>query len=397
MTGALRGCIIQLLLGDLSAAQRAVEEIDRLAAWDSVITLANDWKVLPQLRQKLGKSVARLPEESRIRLQDLLSQAFVRTARCISGGADALAMLESRAIPCAAFKGVATLAYLYTGPGQRTLQDVDILVRPEQWQKALELLEANGFVRSVGGTLDEYLAFVHHSPGSAGNEAISLSHDQGTAVDLHWRLGRLDPEILLTQVQRATILGKTVPVVAPRHSLLLTVHHALRNDFVSDEIVRDLLDFHAWLEVLGPACEASGMLQAAATWGLASSLLAMERIVAAIRGVPAAWLAPHASAADLRKAADLAELYFHQVQFGALNTDLVYLSDPQPLLQVLAGAVAGWSRYRTMMKGMEKANGSADATLYGRLQRLAKAVRQLPVRRWRQVRALASAKQEVFR
>jgi hypothetical protein len=201
----------------------------------------------------------------------------------------------------------------------------------------------------------------------------------------------------LAEVQRVRVLSKEAPVISPRHSLLLAVHHALRNDFVADEMVRDLLDFSAWMEILGPKGEGASLLQAAKGWGLQVPALAMEQIVTRIRATPATWLAPHASAGDQRKAASLAELYFHQVEAGALNTDLVYLTDPKPLLQIMTGVVSGWSRYRAMMKGMDTANGNADATLGARLRSLMRAATHLPARRWRQVRALASAKQEVFK
>jgi hypothetical protein len=168
LTAELRGAILQLLLGDLTSAKQAAETIERLAAWDSAITVCEEWKVLPQLRKRVGECGARLPESSRIRLHDVHSKAFIRTAKCITGGADAMATLLDRGIPCAAFKGFATLAYLHTGPAQRTLQDVDILVPPSKMRPALEVLESVGYVRSVGGTLDEYIAFVQRSPVPPG-------------------------------------------------------------------------------------------------------------------------------------------------------------------------------------------------------------------------------------
>ena len=400
MSTGLRHRAVDFLLGEVPAAQRVASEIESSPgsgeAWTGIIELCADWKVLPRLRERLGESEARLPAHCRARLQQLLSQDFVYTARCVNGGADALGLLEAWAIPCAAFKGLAAVALLYPGPERRrTLHDVDILIRGESLRPALEVLEANGYHRSLEGPLDEYIAFVQNSPGSAGNEAVSMSNHQGATIDLHWRLGRLDPAVLLGDIRRCVVLNKPVPVIAPVHSLLLTAHHSLRNDFVADEMMRDLLDFSAWLDLLDSDAERSCVVATAREWGLAGAVLAMERIVSMARGGRPTVLAPIAASGDLRNGTDLAELYFHQLQFGPLNTDLVYLADPNPLFQVLAGAASGWSRYRAIMKDMEILNGSAELTLRGRLRRLAAAARRLPARRWRQVRTLAAAKQDV--
>jgi hypothetical protein len=71
---------------------------------------------------------------------------------------------------------------------------------------------------------------------------------------------------------------------------------------------------------------------------------------------------------------------------------LVYLADTRSIRQIVAGASSGWARYRSHMKAFEQANGRAPVNLGLRLRQLAVAAWRLPLRRWRLVRTLATAK-----
>lgn len=392
-THGLRSLTARLLLGCGSDGEHTIKNIESASGWTNLIDLCRRWKSLPQLRTRLAECGIRLPDESRVELQRLLTQSFVHTTNCIKGGTEAMEVLEARGIACAAFKGLASIAYLYPGAAHRTIQDVDILIREKDLQRSLETLEASGYKRSIEGSLDDYIAFVRNSPGSAGNEALSLTNGRGAPIDLHWKLGRLDTETLLGGRRRMTPMSGTVPVISPKHSILLTVHHALRNDFVADEMVRDLVDFSAWVGLHGKE-EHPDLLPAAELWGLTGPVLGMDRILSRMRNISSVIPEAEAKPSDRRIAADLAELYFHQLEFGALNTDLIYLAAPRPAFQIMAGAASGWTRYRAMMKGMESINGEGS-TLGERFRKFVGSAVRLPSTRWRQIRSLAAAKQGV--
>jgi len=69
-------------------------------------------------------------------------------------------------------------------------------------------------------------------------------------IDLHWRLGEIDTEMLLADVRRMRVFHCQIPIVSPAYGMLLTVHHVLRNDFVPDDTPRDITDFMRWQELL---------------------------------------------------------------------------------------------------------------------------------------------------
>lgn len=382
---------MRLLLGDEAISKSTAEEITAAGGWDDLIRLGHRWKVLPGIEKRLRALRITLPDHARATLDAGMSGAFVQSTLSIRAGIMALGALEAAKIPCAAFKGLAALAFLHAGPRARTLQDADVLVRPEDAEASVRLLEAAGFKRSFEGEWSTYVAFVRNSPGFAGNEAISLTDARGGVVDLHWRLGAMDAATLLGSVEHRSVLNRPLPVVSLGHGMLLTAHHALRNDFVPDDIARDVCDFAGWMELQERSPDpASGWLSKE-SFGLHQSCLALAAIAAELRETPCE-ATREASAQDRAAAERLAALYFQQLKGGAWSTDLTYLASPRPLLQILSGALSGWKQYRASMQRMEALNGEPSPGVATRVGRLLRAATRLSPRHWRQLRTLAKAK-----
>lgn len=381
-----------LLIGDRSVAA----EIERSGNWEAVLRLSVAWNMVPLFCKRVAESGATLPASCTAWTTKLSMAALLQTGRSLKSGLDALALLEERAIPCAGFKGLASIAYLYgTESGERCLRDVDILVPAADAKPAAEALLGAGYRLSIEAPLDRYMDFVRRSPGSAGNEAISLLNDKEGSVDLHWRLGSVSRLQLLPEAQKMTVLNRSVPVVSPRHSIVLAAHHALRNNFVADKMFRDVLDFDGWRESGYQALDAAELLALASEANLAVPLLALEQIAAASRGATASWLAPAAQEEDCAKAQNLAKLYFYQLQFGPVNADLVHLANPASFLRTGAAVVTGWKHFRNTMEQMDASFGAPE-TLGQRLRRLAQAAPRFPLGRWRQLRTLASLKRQLM-
>lgn len=389
----MRSALLDLLLGSRRKAIAAASAIEISESWPAVVDTCREWRVLPKLNRRLGEFEIRLPPETRARFRKAAAEAFLRTSRRLERGSAALDILTRAGIPCAGFKGIAAAAILYGGRGDRTVQDVDVLIRERDLRQALAELARNGYAPAISRPLEDYIAFVRNSPGFAGNEAIELTDAQAASIDLHWRMGRLDTEMLLSGVETSAMLGKHVPLLRAPFSVTIAAHHALRNDFVPDDMIRDLLDLADWLpwmEERGETAEAAGIAKRNGVW---QPVLALAHVSAGFSEsrVPEAFLA-EASPADLRSAADLAELFRTQVQEGSLNSDLVYLFDPRSMRQIAAGAASGWKRYRSYMQTFEQSNGRSPVSLGRRLKQLAIAAWRMPGKRWRLVRALAAAK-----
>jgi hypothetical protein len=89
--------------------------------------------------------------------------------------ADALAALHAAGIETMVLKGIALAVMHYSDPGDRPMDDIDVLVRPEEANRALALLAAEGW------TADE-------EPTGVGLKVVHAKHlhDAGDRrLDLH--------------------------------------------------------------------------------------------------------------------------------------------------------------------------------------------------------------------
>ncbi len=380
--------LMRLLVNGGGESAAAVAAIGSTGAGEELVALADRWKVFPALAARVASREIPLPERAAARLARMTSVQFFRTAVCMRAGCDALRALAAAGIPAVAFKGAAVLAHLHAGMRDRMVRDVDVLVHGRDLQRSLDALDAAGFRRTIGeGSLEDYTAFVAHSPGAAGNHAISLSNRQDAAVDLHWKLGRFDPGELLESALIIPVLGTPTRVVRPAVGLLLTVHHALRNDLVPGEVARDVLDCAGWFRLLANMPGELGLARAqSAKLGLADVMDALAIVVRKLGGA-----APDELGTSLA-GRQLADLYFRQLEEGPINTDLAYVGSTRAALQILRGALTGWARYQGMMRAFESRQGEASLSVGKRAMRLARSVARLSPSHWRQLRALTQAK-----
>jgi hypothetical protein len=384
---------MQLLASPPAAALAAASEIEAAGEWPAVLRLCERWKVQPAVAARLAVLGRSLPSAEADELRRATAAQFIRTSLCLRAGSEAMRRLQAAGVNAAAFKGGAVIALLHANARERMLQDVDILIRAGDLATALTTLEANGYRRDVGtGSLADYISFVKNSPGAAGNQAVSLSNPAGNHLDLHWKLGRFDTEALLVTARPVRVLNVETTVVRPAFGLLLTVHHALRNDLIPDEIARDILDCGGWLRLLATDPEElSCALEYARQWGLDEAVHAVSTIVQHFGGE-----SPLPMAATGSAAAALADLYLRQLDAEPINADLPSLASPRAIGQILTGALSGWRRYAGLMREFEAANGEASLTLSERVKRLVAAAWQLSPAQWRQIRALARAKDRLL-
>jgi hypothetical protein len=368
------------------------------AALDPPLTPERPWRlladrcellrVLPQAMLRVTQEHDGLPHADRVVIAHRRIEATAICARRLHVGCRALASLRDAGIAAAGFKGIAAIGRLHQGQPVRGIGDADVLVSPASAARAITVLHDSGFRPKVEGlSTGEVIAFARSSPGSAGNESISLVTAEGIEVDLHWKLGALDTDAALADASPVRVLGDAVPLVRPGLGLLLSAHHALRNDFVPDEVIRDLLDAHEWFRLLAqdPA-EAAWADREAQRTGLS---VAVEACAAILSDTGVADRANVPSPGPAARA--LADL-FHDQLARPMNTDLAYLCSVRPGMAILAGLIRGGRGYLRAMRAVEHAHGEASMPLHARLGRLISDACSAPVRRWSQVRTLARAK-----
>ena len=399
-----REVMLRLLIGNADIAQSAAETVGQKGNWREAIGLAFQWKALPELNHQLSVAGIYPPDDVRDDLRSASRKAFLRSAMVAARGLDAIDAIAREGIAVAAFKGLALIAVGGPERSSRTLRDVDLLVAEGDVISAVGALERCGYRRGFPGSLEDYFRFVRNSPGFSGNEAVMLTAPGGCDVDLHWHVGprgspMFESRSLLARAQSAQVSGRTVPVVGSIEGALLTVHHSLRNNFVPDEMVRDLLDLAAWLVQLDARGELAAFSRAARDCSLQGPAVAMTEILCKLRPGDAVSRAASELRAGTTGAMPLVarrieELFFLQLRDGPFNADMLYLLSPGAWKLIFGGALGGWRHYREQMAAFEIRKHGAAVPVGRRVALLWRDAFRAKPSHWSVLRTLAQSKSQ---
>lgn len=170
-----------------------------------------------------------------------------------------LAALRARAIEVCPLKGPVLADRFYPDPALRSASDLDLLVREDQLEAAVEAVEADGYRLSYGFRAWYERRHAHH---------VTLVHPERSPIELHFRPrsgtgSRLRTDDVLARSRpHETASGAIVRVLAPEDELVFLALHAAhhlveRRGWVLDLVL--LLDAHPgldWSVVAERACAA---------------------------------------------------------------------------------------------------------------------------------------------
>jgi len=387
LTATARHQLPEFLLAEEGRAAAVACLFSTAGSWREAIELAKAWKVIPRMFDRIRSLRLKLTDADTGVLKLEFLKAYKYSAFRAAKAIGAIHALEQAGIPVVAFKGLASIAALYGDSKHRSIQDADLLILKKDLPNALACLGRQGFERRGPETLAQYLRFVEECPGFAGNQAVTVQDEQGCEVDLHWEVAGsgLRPEEILRRAVKFDLMDSTIPVVDAQDGFLLTVHHAIREDFAIEIVCRDLLDAELWLRRL----RETGRLEEAMKWvagsrckvaalTVATLLSGYDRATTATQA--AVLLSGLANPAERRSAASLAELFHYQLRHGRLGKDVFYLVHSRPWRQILKGLATDWSGYRQSLQAMEEQLGE-NRPLHERATRLAKSIPGLRVLR----------------
>jgi hypothetical protein len=107
-------------------------------------------------------------------------RALYRNTITLRNAVDVLRVLRSAGIDALVLKGVAMVVLYYREPGVRPMSDFDILVRPEDVRRVIEVLESKRWSRRRGPPFTDGFFTVHYG--------WPFRHPNGAELDLHWYL-----------------------------------------------------------------------------------------------------------------------------------------------------------------------------------------------------------------
>ena len=112
-------------------------------------------------------------------LKGVYRHAFVCNQRLVASVGPSLESLTAEGIATMVLKGAAVAAAHYQDVGVHPMDDVDVLVRPEDAERALAVLRALGW--SAHSRIDVRRVMRSH-------HALPLANPNGGHIDLHWRV-----------------------------------------------------------------------------------------------------------------------------------------------------------------------------------------------------------------
>lgn len=242
-------------------------------AWDKVINLAHQHRVLPLLYEHL-KGEERVPERVAQRLRRVARHAAGHNLLLTAELLALLAALAEAGIVALPYKGPALAALAYGSVALRPCHDLDLLVQEAQVAQATAVLEARGYRRvvPVGPAWEAALMAVER-------EWRLVDERRDLTVELNWGAipahlqARLDLAAMWERARPLSLAGRNVPGLGHEDLLILLCWHGAKHlwqelGWIVDvaEIVRAVpaLD---WTAVQKRAAAAGS--QRVLNWGLA--------------------------------------------------------------------------------------------------------------------------------
>ena len=162
----------------LLPGQQAIDAWQRLAAATKYLdeTDAAVFRMLPLVYRNLR--AAGLAEADVGQLKGVYRQSWYRIRLSLAPALEAVRTLQAAGIEPVALKGLGLIATVYPEPALRPMADTDLLFRPGQHARAVDVLLGAGWTPANGGR-DAYLrrSKVFH--------ALPVVGDHGIEVDLH--------------------------------------------------------------------------------------------------------------------------------------------------------------------------------------------------------------------
>ncbi len=213
-------------LGDSDATARLEAWSHRTVAWVVILAEARHLRLAPLVYAGLCAVPAlraRIPPDAWEALRRLTCLAAIRATLLERVGGEVVAAAAAAGVPVLVLKGPALGALVYPPEVARPMDDVDLLVAPENWNRLAEILWSQGYRNDRRGT-EDFLPVI-------GSHSIDVHTGLLNATRLPAR-GRLWPvtfDEMWAESQPFLLGGVLARTLGPRHTLyhlgIHAVHH----------------------------------------------------------------------------------------------------------------------------------------------------------------------------
>ena len=225
----------------MTDVQRQMLDVLRAAMWGDKSSLTEDvdWNaVLEEMSKQAvdGMAADLLPREQGAKKAECL-RGMCLFLNLIKVQSEAGEILDKSGIPYVVLKGTSAAVY-YPKPQYRCMGDIDILIAPEQIQKAIEALSGNGFALSDVNPTERHRTLMKNG--------VSLEmHDRFTLEEENARRGGLDRHLTESILRRETktVCGHAFPTLPPAENGLVFASHIAHHMMNEGIGLRQILDF----------------------------------------------------------------------------------------------------------------------------------------------------------
>ncbi len=226
---------------------------EKIRDWSSLLKLAEEQKVIPQLYLRLAEMISAVPPEAQEQLQIAYQRNVFHSLANAAELISALKAFDEEKIPAMPFKGVVLAATAYHDLSSRPAGDLDLLVYQGDLVRATEVLVKRGYELKT-----RVLADGTPEPSNSYEYHFERQSD-GMVMELRWRLELTQPRFRrnlgmdwVWPQRRVTMLaGAAVPGMSPEVTLLVLCMHGCKHAWSRLIWIRDVaqhLESHSDLD-----------------------------------------------------------------------------------------------------------------------------------------------------
>lgn len=194
--------------------------------WEALVKEVRAHRIAGLFMQAVYEGSLPVDEQQRGQASSLFMQARAYTMTLQSHLLRVAELLEQAGVDYRVLKGASLAALAYPDQSLRTYGDVDLLVRPAEFEYAVEFLERVGYRRAQGW----------HRVGRAHDKSVVLVAGDSCAIDLHYALARgpykwlVASSDLFAEPQTFELGPRWLPALSPHAQFLHVCLHALLGD-----------------------------------------------------------------------------------------------------------------------------------------------------------------------
>jgi hypothetical protein len=208
-----------------------------VADWDATIELSMRHGIAPIVYWRVSQACPEIvPPAALERLLTCFHRNAGHSLKLTGELLKLVALFERAGIQVVPFKGPAIAWSLYDSPALREMSDLDLLVRPADARRAVDLLVASGCQPEYS---TDFRFF------RSGRE-LPLTSSAGVALDLHWALApswfchALDLDRFWSRLVTVSIAGRPIRNLAPEDLLVFLCVHGAKHFWSSLHWLCDL-------------------------------------------------------------------------------------------------------------------------------------------------------------